>query len=297
MTMDYRDNVFLLAAENLSFSKTAEELFISQPAVTKHIKELEKKLNSSLFERKGNKIYLTKAGELSYNHLKIIRQKYQELEFELGRLNDAFKGKLRIGASSTISSYLIPKTIAAFHKRYPEIEFYLFNGNSFEMEQMLLDNKIDLALVENESSQSNIKYIDFLDDEIVVVTGANSVYSRRQLISISDLKQLPIVLREKGSGTLEVIQKSLLKYNISLDKLNILIHLGSTEAIKNFLYDFDGIALVSEKSIERELRSKELVRIAIKNIHVNRKFRIAMRQGHESSLTNVFLRFLNNYNF
>lgn len=295
--MDYRDEVFLLVAENLSFSKAAEDLFISQPAVTKHIKELESRLNIALFERKGNKIYLTKAGKLIYTHLKKIKQAYQEMEFELGRLNDTFKGVLRVGASSTISQYLIPKVIAAFHKRYPKIELHLLNGNSFEVEQKLFENEIDLGLVENVSSQSSIKYIDFLDDELVIVTGSNSVYAKKKTLSAEDLQTLPIVLREKGSGTLEVIQKALSKYNIPIDKLNILIHLGSTEAIKNFLCDFDGIAVVSVSSIEKELRLKEITQLELKGIRLNRKFRIALMQGHEVSATKLFIEFLSRYNF
>ena len=295
--MDFRDSVFLAVAENLSFSKAAEELFISQPAVTNHIKELESRLNVSLFERKGNKIYLTKAGKLAYDHLKTIRQLYRELEFDLERLNNSFKGTLRIGSSSTISQYLIPKVIAAFYKRYPEIKLYLLNGNSFEMEQKLLENEVDIALVENDDSQKDIRYINFLDDEIIAVTGSNSVYSKRKVISETDFQQIPVVLREKGSGTLQVIHHSLLKHNISLDKLNVIIRLGSTEAIKNFLCDFDGIALVSEKSIEKELRLKELVKINIRNISMNRKFRIALRQGHASSATGLLIDFLLRYNF
>ncbi|BAX81709.1 LysR substrate-binding domain-containing protein [Labilibaculum antarcticum] len=295
--MDYRDEVFIAVAENLNFSKAAEELFISQPAVTKHIKELESKLATALFERKGNKVYLTKSGKLVYRSLKQIKQQYRDLEYELGRLNEAFNGSLRIGASSTISQYIIPKVIAAFHKRYPKIDLYLLNGNSFEMEQKLLDNEIDLALVENDSSRSNIKYIDFLDDEIVVVTGSNSVYSKKKVLSLTDLQSLPIVLREKGSGTLEVIYKSLAKQNVFIDKLNIFIHLGSTEAIKNFLCEFDGIALVSEKAIEKELRLKEITKLDLKGMRLNRKFRIALMQGHEVSATKLFMEFLSNYNF
>ncbi len=295
--MDYRDKVFLAVSENLSFSKAADELFISQPAVTKHIKELERKLNSTLFERKGNKIYLTKAGKMTYGYFKKIMQQYEELEFELGRMNDTFKGTLRIGASSTIAQYLIPKVIAAFHKRYPEVELFLFNGNSFEMEQKLLENEIEIALVENDSSQLNIKYIDFLDDEIVAVTGSQSVYAKLKSISLTDFQQIPIVLREKGSGTLEVIQKQLLKNNIKFDNLNILIHLGGTETIKNFLCDFDGIALVSEKSIEKELLLKQITKINIKGIQFNRKLRIAYRQGHEALSSKLFAEFLFKYNF
>ena len=294
--MDYRDEVFIAVAENLNFSKAAEELFISQPAVTKHIKELESKLGTALFERKGNKVYLTKSGKLVYRRLKQIKQQYRDLEYELGRLSEAFNGSLRIGASSTISQYLIPSVIASFHRRYPKIKLDLFNGNSFEMEQKLLDNEIDLALVENEKSNSNIKYMDFLDDEIVVVTGTQSVYAKRKNIKLSDIQEIPLVLREKGSGSLQVIQKALAKQNIDLEKLNILIHLGSTEAIKNFLCDFDGIALISEKSIEKEIRLKSLCKLNVSELNIHRKLRMALRKGPELKIPGLFIDLLNHYN-
>jgi DNA-binding transcriptional LysR family regulator len=295
--MDYRDEVFIAVAENLNFSKAAEELFISQPAVTKHIKELESKLETALFDRKGNKVYLTKSGKLVYRSLKQIKQQYRDLEYELGRLNEAFNGSLRIGASSTISQYLIPSVIASFHRRYPKIKLDLFNGNSFEMEQKLLDNEIDLALVENETSNSNIKYMDFLDDEIVVVTGSQSVYAKRKNIKLSDIQEIPLVLREKGSGSLQVIQKALAKQNIDLEKLNILIHLGSTEAIKNFLCDFDGIALISEKSIEKEMQLKSLCKLNVGELNIHRKLRMALRQGPELKIPGLFIDFLQHHNF
>ncbi len=295
--MDYRDNVFLSVAENLNFSKAANDLFISQPAVTKHIKELESKLSVTLFERKGNKVYLTQAGKLTYNYLKNIKQQYNELDFELGRLKNTFKGNLKIGASSTISQYLIPEVLAAFYKQYPEIKLYLYNGNSFEMEKSLLQNNIDLALVENYSSQANIKYKDFLNDEIVTITGSNSVYSKKASLTISDFKQIPIVLRENGSGTLEVIKQKLQQNKININKLNIFIHLGSTEAIKNFLSDFNGIALVSEKSILKEIQLKTIKIIKVKNLSLNRKFRIATRYGELPNTAKIFNDFLINYNF
>lgn len=295
--MDYRDQVFLSVAEKLSFSKAAEMLFISQPAVTKHIKELENRLNTALFKRAGNKVYLTKAGKLTYSYLKNIKQHYDELDFELGRMNDTFKGVLHLGASSTIAQYLIPHVIATFHKRYPEIELFLFNGNSTEMEQKLLSDDIEIALVENVASQADIKYKPFLEDEIVAVTGTKSVYANLESITISDLQHIPMVLREQGSGTLEVIQRQLKKKNIDFEKLNILIHLGSTEAIKNFLCEFDGIALVSEKSIEKELLLKHVCKIPIKGISFHRQFRIAIRQGHKALSSQLFSDYLSQYNF
>ncbi|WP_321281682.1 LysR substrate-binding domain-containing protein [Marinifilum fragile] len=294
--MDYRDTVFIAVAENLSFSKAANDLNISQPAVTKHIKELEIKFNTNLFERKGNKIFLTRKGKIVYNSYKQIEQQYRELEFEISQLNHDISGDFIIGASSTISQYLIPKTIASFHKRYPKVNIHLINGNSFDMEQLLLNNKVDIALVENHSSQSGIRYKSFLDDELILVTGGNSIYSKRKTISKNDLLQFPIVLREKGSGTLEVIKEALLKQNLDFEDLNVPIHLGSTESIKNFLLDFDGLAIVSEQAVKTELYLKTLVKIKVTGLHIPRQFRIAYKMGHKSRQVELFENFLLGYN-
>ena len=295
--MDYRDIVFIAVAENLSFSKAAVDLNISQPAVTNHIKELEIKFNSNLFERKGNKIYLTHKGKIIYNKYKQIEQQYRELDFEIGQLNNNISGDFIIGASSTISQYLIPKTIASFHKRYPKVNIHLMNGNSFEMEQLLLDSKIDMALVENYASQSGIRYRNFLDDELIVVSGKNCVFSKRKNISKDDLLQIPIVLREKGSGTLEVIKEAFFKQNLNFENLIVPIHLGSTEAIKNFLLDFDGLAIVSKQAVKTELYLKSLVEIKVTGFSIPRKFRVAYKVGHKSRQVELFENFLLSYNF
>ena len=295
--MNYRDLVFIAVAENLSFSRAASELFISQPAVTNHIKELETKYNTNLFERKGNKIYLTHNGKILYNSLKKIEQEYRNVEFEINKLNEEISGRFIIGASSTISQYLIPKVIAAFHRKYPKLEIELINGNSFDMEKLLLENKIDLAMVENDLSQSGIQYRKFLNDELIVVTGAESVYSKRKNIVKSDLLEIPIVLREKGSGTLEVIKNALARHNLDFEQLNTPIHLGSTESIKNFLLDFDGLAIVSAHAVQTELRLKTLVEVKIADFNIPREFRLANRIGNRNNQVELFENFLFRYNY
>ncbi len=293
--MDYRDSVFLSVAEHLSFSKAAEALYISQPAVSRHIKELEQRYDASLFERKGNRIYLTGAGEKVYHAFKEIARHYRNLDFEMGELHNAQAGEIRVGASSTIAQYVIPRVMASFHKRYPHIRLLLMNGNSFEMEQLLLDNRIDLALVENLSSQTGIRYRDFLHDELIVVTGKSSLYAERATIEKEDLLQIPLVLREEGSGTLEVIRQYFAQQKILFEDLNTLIHLGSTESIKNFLLDFNGLAIVSEKAVRNELYLKTLVKLQVTGITFPRTFRIAHKIGHKSRQAEQFEQFLLNY--
>ncbi|MFA6951210.1 MAG: LysR family transcriptional regulator [Lentimicrobiaceae bacterium] len=294
--MDYRDNVFISVAENLSISKAAEEMHISQPAVSKHIKELENKLNVALFTRRGNKIYLTNEGTLALTHLKSIRKQYASMEFELGNITGNQKGELTIGASSTISQYVIPSVLASFHKRYPEIKITLLNGNSYEIEELLLVGKIDLAMVENDSSRANIRYIPVMNDNIIAITGVSSAYAGLKEISLNDLTQIPLLIRERGSGTLEVIEKSLKVKGISIDNLNIFMHLGATETIKNFLDNFDGIALVSEWAIKREALNKRFKTIKIKNLSFERHFRAATLLGPTFRMPWLFIEYFKEYN-
>lgn len=295
--MDYRDRVFMSVAENLSFSKAARDLHISQPAVTRHIKELEERYHTTLFARKGNKVYLTPAGEEVYHAFRKIAQHYRTLAFELGQWQDQLEGEFIIGASSTISQYIIPRAIASFHKRYPNLQIHLINDNSFAMEKLLLEHRVDLALVENHSSQAGIRYQKFLTDELIVVAGANSVYARHETLQKEDLLRIPLVLREKGSGTLEVIQAALVQHGIAFDQLHHPIHLGSTESIKNFLLDFDGLAIVSDRAVQAERALGSLVQLRVAGLGMPRVLRLAFRQGAKSRQVELFENFLSQYNF
>ncbi|MFA8299494.1 MAG: LysR substrate-binding domain-containing protein [Hyphomicrobiales bacterium] len=292
--MDYRDHVFLVVAQNLSFSKAANELCISQPAVSKHMQELERKADIVLFERKGNRIELTKAGQVRFNYLSKIKQIYHELDYELSLLKETMKGKLRVGASSTIAQYVVPSLMASFLKQYSGITLDLKSGNSFDMEQKLLYDDIDIALVENHRSLSGISYVPFMDDEIVAITSCKSPFAKASKISIDDIRKMPIVVREKGSGTLEVIQKVFQENDLDYNALNIIMHLGSTEAIKNFVPNIDVVGFVSEKAVIKELRNEDLIKLEIEGLKINRSFRIARKQGAITGLTDIFYNFLLN---
>jgi DNA-binding transcriptional LysR family regulator len=295
--MDFRDQVFLAVAENMSITKAADKLFISQPAVTKHIKELEAKLKITLFQREGNKLVLTKAGKITFFHLKKIREQYEELSFEISGLNEEFEGRLRISASYTISQYIIADVIAVFNKRYSNIKVCLSEGNADETLMKLTQNDADLALVGNATSDNNIKYIDFYDEEIFVVTGINSSYAMMKSIKLDDLATIPIVLQEKGSGILEVMQQFFEKNRIVRKKIDTCLKMGSTETVKSFLKNFDGIAFVTEKSIEKELKMKMLIIIPLEDMSIKRKLKIATRQGHLNFTAELFKNFLLHYNF
>lgn len=145
---DFRLKVFCCVARNLSYTKAAQELFISQPAITKHVKELESQYQTRLFERLGNKIELTASGRLLLEHGEAILEAYNKLEFEMSLLRNEYSGELRLGASTTIAQYVLPPLLAKFIEKFPHVTVSMFSGNSREVEQALQEHRIDLALLE-----------------------------------------------------------------------------------------------------------------------------------------------------
>ena len=148
---DFRLKVFYAVAKRRSFTKAAAELFITQPAVTKHIHELEEEYHNRLFERIGNKIQLTHAGHLLLKHTEQLLAIYRDIDFEMNALVDKKKGVLPIGASTTIAQYVLPSILAGFRQKFTDIEISLVNGNTEKIEQALLDNEIALGIIEGYS--------------------------------------------------------------------------------------------------------------------------------------------------
>ena len=171
---DFRLKVFQSVAKNLSFTKASQDLFISQPAITKHIQELESTYQTRLFDRQGSKICLTESGKLLLEHCERILEDYKRLEYEMHLLHNEYKGGLKLGASSTISQYVLPPLLASFIKKFPHISLSLTNGNTREIETALQEHNIDIGLVEGVLRLPNQKYTPFLEDELeaVIPTGS-----------------------------------------------------------------------------------------------------------------------------
>lgn len=155
---DFRLKVFQSVAKNLSFTKASQELFVSQPAITKHIQELETCYQTRLFDRQGSKISLTEAGELLLKHSEKILDDYKQLEYEMHLLHDEYIGELKLGASTTIAQYVLPPLLANFITKFPQINLSLINGNSRGVEVALQEHRIDLGLVEGIFRLPNLKY-------------------------------------------------------------------------------------------------------------------------------------------
>ncbi len=289
---DFRLKVFHSVAKNLSFTKAGEELYITQPAVTKHIKELETQLSIRLFERKGHKIFLTTAGEILLEKVNKINRIYEEIEYEISELRGKISGRLKLGASSTISQWVIPEILYKFNKAYPSINISLMNGNSKQVEEALLNNEIDLGIVEGNKRRKELKYNIFKSDILVPVVGGNGKLAEKTEITIDEFVKIPLILREKGSGTLDVILKHLYdNFNITLNDLNVLMHLGSTESIKSYLYHSDAMAIISCVAVRKEIEAGLFKKITLKGVKFKRNFRFVCPHGTQKMLNAKFIAF------
>ncbi|OIR02930.1 HTH-type transcriptional activator CmpR [mine drainage metagenome] len=289
--LDFRLQVFYTVCETLSFNKAAEKLFISQPAVTKHIKELELHFKTTLFNRTNKKVSLTEEGKLVKLYAENVFKQYSQLEFDLNLIKNKTKGKLRLGASTTISQYILPEILAKFHARFPELKISLTNGNSSEIEMLFSQNKIDLGIVEGINKNTDLKYVAFLKDEIVLVGRVHNELLKTDTITVKQLLQLPLITREEGSGTLDIMNAYFKKQKISFKDLHIEMQLGSTEAIKNYLLHSNCLAFLSVFSVQQELINNQLKVIDVKGFDINRTLHYCYPQGQPTALVELFIKF------
>ncbi|WP_185205977.1 LysR family transcriptional regulator [Chryseobacterium sp. C3] len=288
---DYRLKVFHTVASRSSFTKASEELNISQPAVTKHIKEIENQLNTKLFDRKGTSIQLTQSGKILFEYAEKIRNIYRDLEFEIHQINQKHRGKLIIGASTTVAQYILPEILAKFKSYYKDIKIELITHNTEMVSELLKDGKIDLGIIEGESQSAYFDYQKFKADEIVLVAKANHPLVNKTL-NVKDLYELELVLREQGSGSLEFIQNRLKEKGIVIENLNVVMQLGSSESIKNYLLHSDALAFLSVSTILNELKNNQLTIIDVKNFSIERNFHFILPKGEQSELIRLFLKFI-----
>ena len=288
---DYRLKVFYTVANRLSFTKAANELNISQPAVTKHIKEIENQLNTKLFDRKGTTIQLTESGKILFIYAEKNRQLFRDLEFAISQLNKQEKGKLKIGASTTIAQYILPEILAKFNSYYKDINIELVTHNSEDIATLLKKGQIDLGIVEGESKSSYFDYQKFKQDEIVLVCKADHPLVDKNF-KMKDLYDIDLIVREQGSGTQEFIQNQLKKSRIEVQKLNIIMQLGSSESIKNYLLHSEAMAFLSIITILPELKNNQFSVIDIKNFSIERDFNFITLKGEQSELIHLFMKFI-----
>lgn len=287
--------IFYEVAKSLNMTEVAKNLYISQPAVSIVISELEDELGVKLFERIGKKLCLTFEGEIFLGYVRRILNIYDECRTKIGHITNLKCGKLKVGASTTIGIYLLPKIIGSFNNKYKDVEISIAIENTKIIENMLLENKIDIAFVEGPIYSDEIMVKDFCDDELVIIVSSNHRLADLYEVDKEDLKNEKFILRETGSGTREVFEKTFYKNNIDYKTA---FELGNTEAIKKAVISNLGISCISRRCINDEINLGLISMLKIKNVDLKRKFYfIYHKDKYFSNLINVFVDYVYNFNY
>src|SRR3990172_640375 len=237
---------FMAVAKHGSFSKASEGLYLTQPAVSKQIRALEESLETKLFHRLGRKIQLTDAGEILYRHAHRVFQVLEEARETITELKGLQKGHLRISAASTIGTYMLPRALGRFKRRYPGIDISLAITNKAQV----LEHQADLGFVGPPVQPEQLKKEEYLLDELVLVVDSNHPLAHEEFVSIDRIKDEVFIIREEGSGTREIMEEELERKGIVLRKAR---ELGSTEAIKQAVAASLGVSIVSKYAITLEV--------------------------------------------
>ncbi len=293
---DRRLKVFHAVAKLLSFTKAAEALHMTQPAVTFQVRQLEEYFNTRLFDRTHNKVNLTPAGNKVYEFADRIFDLYDEMENSVRELTGEISGALTIGASTTIAEYMLPTLLGQFKANYPDINIRLKVSNTEGIVSMVEHNVIDLGVVEASVSNKNLIVEVCHDDQLVVVAPPNHELAQQKgPIKPDVLKSLPFICREEGSGTREVIMEYLQDNAINQGEMNFCLELGSPEALKGAVEAGMGISILSRSTIAKELKLGTLTEIQL-DPPLSRPFSfVRQRQKFRVRVMEELLEFAKNY--
>jgi DNA-binding transcriptional LysR family regulator len=279
---DRRLQVFHTVARLLSFTKAAESLHMTQPAVTFQVRQLEEYFNTRLFDRTHNRISLTDAGALVYRYSDKIFELYGEMENAVREMTGEISGSLTIGASTTIAEYMLPALLGDFRAQYPDISIHLKVSNTDGIVSMVENNTIDLGVVEAPVSNKNLVVDECRRDNLVAIVPPGHPMAAQRKITLAELLQYPFICREEGSGTREVINEYMNRAPDSRACMDVAMELGSPEAVKGAVEAGMGISIVSSATVQKELRLFTLVAIELDPplerpfsfVHQKQKFRV-----------------------
>lgn len=279
---DRRLQVFQTVARLLSFTKAAEELHMTQPAVTFQVRQLEEQFNTRLFDRTHNRISLTDAGKRVHECAGRIFELYAEMDNSVRELTGDISGVLILGASTTIAEYMLPVLLGDFKTKYPDITIRLKVANTDGIVSQVENNTIDLGVVEAPVNNKNLVVEKCRTDHLVLIVPPGHELAKEAVVPIQRVADYPFICREEGSGTREVMIESMHDAGVSTTDLNIAMELGSLEAIKGAVESGMGVSILSNATIQKELKLGTLVAVQLEPpidrpfsfVHQKQKFRV-----------------------
>ena len=281
--------VFASVFKNRSFSKASEELHLTQPTISNHIKALEDEFDCKLFDRLGRTILPTKEAEVLYSHSMELIERTNNLREAVGLMKKDISGKLIIGASTIPGVYLLPGFMSEFRKKFPSISFQILISDSKGIIENISRHELLLGIVGAKLGNEHIKYMPFIEDELIVVSSPH--LSKNRMMTLQELLKFPMVLREEGSGTRKETEKFLANKGLSLENVHIAGVFGSTDAIKQAVKAGLGVSILSKFSVADELKYKILEEIKLTDIQMKRRFYIVTHK--KRTLPRLYETFLN----
>lgn len=280
--------IFYEVANKLNMTEVADNLYISQPAVSQTIHELEKEYEVKLFDRIGKRLYLTREGELFYQYVRRILNLFDECSKTLKEVNHSAKGRLKIGASTTIGIYILTELIGKFRKLYPAVDVAITIENTRIIAGMILENKVDFAFVEGLITSEEIKLEPFCDDELVFIIPPEHHWTQLHNLDSTMLGSEKLIMREPGSGTREIIENALRSKGINYQ---VGLELGNMEAIKKAVEVNLGISCLPERCVRREISDNRIKAVKFTDLSIIRQLKLIYHK--DKYLSNLFHSFIN----
>lgn len=269
--------LFATVAERGSFSRAAEVLRIGQPAVSKGVKELEAQLGLPLLERGPGPVVPTDAGAALLLRARAIFAAEREAEEALAAIAGISAGTLRVGASTTIATWILPPFLARFREAHPRVELRLVSANTAAIARLALERQIDVALVEGPVDEPRLRAEEWRTDELVLVVGPQHPFGKRKRpVALGELEQAIVLLREEGSGTRDVVLSALGAHGV---RLRHAMEIGGTEAIKQAVAAGLGVSFVSRAAAEDQLALGRLRIVRLPNLEIRRPLRLLSLEG------------------
>jgi LysR family transcriptional regulator, transcriptional activator of the cysJI operon len=294
---NFRLKVFRAVATEMSFRKAAEVLHLSQPAVSQHIRALEEEAGARLFDRArgeghGSQISLTEAGRVLLGFANTAAETMAEAQRALAALNHEATGELRLGASTTVAQYVLPRILGAFLRQYPQVRLSLVSGNTERIVEAVAEEQVELGIIEGPAMRRDVKTERMVRDEMVLITSPNHAWVRKGTIAPEELTGVPLLVRERGSGSRRVVERAVKRVGLSLRSLKVAMELDSTEAIISGVEAELGVGFVSRSAIGKVLRLGSVKVVRVAGLQILRDFSFVRLAGDEMTRTAVaFQRF------
>jgi DNA-binding transcriptional LysR family regulator len=286
-------HIYAKVVEHRSFSKAGSAVHLSQPTVSSHIKYLEDYFQCRLVDRLSREVLPTRAGELLYHYAQRLLALKSETENAMAEFLGCIKGPLVIGGSTIPGGYVLPSIVGGFKKVFPAVQLRLRIGDSAEIIQAIIDGDLEVGVVGARASDQCLQQTKIMDDVLRLVVPTQHSWARRSHVDLEELRNLPLIIREAGSGTMKTIQRAIFAKGLTWSFFNIVAEMGSTEAIRQGIKSGIGLSILSVLAIEDELRTGTLSALTLDGLDLERSFYLTHQRNRTlSPMCQAFMAYL-----